>query len=328
MSADGATPVRFAEVTPPGRAGAIAIIALHARTPASLEALLESLTREAATPVGSARLRDFAGVDRGVVARWSPTRADLMPHGGPRILTELRTKLADLGAREDASLAPFDHLSEDPIERRAMVALAQAPSPRAVELLLAQPERWRRAHEQGETDRADAESLNRLLHPPLVVAVGQSNIGKSSLLNTLSGTPAAHVADEPGTTLDAVGATLVLDGLALRWADAPGWSPDADEPMRAALEIARDLATRADLLVLCGDASGPDPATLAPEWVLAHPRRLMIATRSDRGGRAAWAAAVRTSTTTREGLDDLARGVRGALVPDEALADARPWRFG
>ena len=320
-------PVRFAEVTAQGRAGAIAVVALDAPTPEALDALLEALTAEPATPVGSARLRGFAGVDRGVLARWTPTRADLMPHGGPRILAELRTKLTQLGAREDPTLTPFDYLSGDDVERRVLVALAEAPSPLAVDLLLAQPERWARAHERGDAGRADAASLNRLLRPPVVVAVGASNIGKSSLLNALSGTPASHVADEPGTTLDAVGATLVLDGLALRWADAPGWSPEADEPMRAALDIARDLAARADLLVLCGDADGPDPTTLAPDWALAHPRRLTIVTRSDRGDTHRWAADVRTSTATGQGLVGLARAVRAALVPDAALNDPRPWLF-
>ncbi len=47
--------------------------------------------------------------------------------------------------------------------------------------------------------------LRRLIDPPLVVAIGPPNIGKSSLLNALAGRSVALVADEAGTTRDHVG---------------------------------------------------------------------------------------------------------------------------
>jgi 50S ribosome-binding GTPase len=293
------------------------------------------------------------------------------------------------------------------IESRMLDALARAQSPRAVDLLLDQPRRWaahlkpHRPH--GTTDRFDGDAadtsnptdrvrefepigstgasrcedehrsrlLDRLIEPPLVVALGPSNIGKSTLINALAGRNVSIVADEPGTTRDHVGVMMEFDGLVVRYADTPGVRPDprdADESEHAALKIAMELAARADLLLLCGDADRPpieplpfppiaadhhrdgtdrrssnsrethDPSNAIPgssakslsglnsSPISRSVPSLRIALRVDRAG-PSWSADILTSAVTGQGLPELALAIRRSLVPDDALADPRPWRF-
>lgn len=194
--------------------------------------------------------------------------------------------------------------------------LAEAASPRAVGLLLDQPRRWR-AHDPSD-GLADARVLSRLIRPPLVAAVGGANIGKSSLLNAVSGASVALAFDRAGTTRDAVGVLVELDGLVVRWLDTPG----IDAPGTPAAIIALDGARQADLVLRCvdstADASDLDPAAIEAD--------LIVATRADRGHPGFRADAV-TSASTGLGIAELARLIRSSLTPDAVLDDPRPWRF-
>ncbi|QKK10189.1 MAG: GTP-binding protein [Planctomycetota bacterium] len=106
--------------------------------------------------------------------------------------------------------------------------LSRAVSPRAVDLLLDQPARWAAQGlpapplDTPSTSPELSRVLDRLVVPPLVVAIGPSNVGKSTLLNRLAGRPVAVTADEPGTTRDHVGSLVDLDGLIVRYVDTPG----------------------------------------------------------------------------------------------------------
>ena len=52
--------------------------------------------------------------------------------------------------------------------------------------------------------------------------VGQPNVGKSSLLNQLSGEDKAIVTDIPGTTRDAITIDINLNGIPLNLIDTAG----------------------------------------------------------------------------------------------------------
>ncbi|MEQ8770422.1 MAG: GTPase [Phycisphaerales bacterium] len=310
--------VRWWIATPAGRAGAIATIALHADEPKSLEAALEDMDVPGVS-VGSLRVRVVAGIDQCVIARWSPVRAEVMPHGGVAVMRALAAELADrFGAAHDPDPLDAYPESSSELEARMLASLAHAASPQATDVLLAQPQRWTNEH-AGQTEHAG--QLARLINPPLVVAVGPANVGKSSLLNALAGRPAALVADVPGTTRDHVGAMLDVDGLVVRYVDTPGRGVvDVSDADRAALEAADQLLANADLVLSCFDATaspidagGPTPA-------------LRVRTRADLGGNAP-PADVSTSAQTGDGIDALARLIRRALVSDEALDDPRPWAF-
>jgi tRNA modification GTPase len=305
------------------RPGAIGVVQLRGDIDAALAAL-----GIGPVPPGQMRVRDLAGIDLGVVARVRADLALLMPHGGREILRQLGGAMTRAGLRHaaDASAQARYPEARSPFEAELLDALARAASPRAIDLLLGQPRRWREhlGREPGldapAPDPEHSRRLDRLVTPPMVVAVGASNIGKSTLLNRLCGRVVASVADEPGTTRDHVGSMVDLDGLVVRWVDTPGRRPNAPAAEREALAIADALVPGADLVVGLGDAGSPPPE-LAPAGA-----GLAVALRADLGV-AGWAHALAVSAATGEGMAELAGLIRRRLVPDAALASPGPWRF-
>ncbi|MCL4220385.1 MAG: 50S ribosome-binding GTPase [Phycisphaerales bacterium] len=311
--------------TPRHAPGAIAVVRLAGE---DLDNCLRGLGLGPA-PVGSARLVDILGVDRGLVVRWSPGVADLCVHGGLGVLDALDARLREHGLSEQTELDWRNETNwraawpeaRDEIEARMLEALSQAVSPRAVDALLAQPARWR-ARRQGDL-LADGTVLRRLLHAPLVVIWGAPNIGKSTLLNALAREQVGLVADMPGTTRDAVGATVLLDGLAVRMLDAPGIAAggagsEPDPLVADAVSIARELVAEADLVLCCGDATH-EPLPIEQ----AH---LRVALRAD-AATPAWSHDALVSGHTGQGLSALALLIRQTLVPDAAMKDERAWKF-
>lgn len=318
------TRARWSVLSTPGVAGALAVVRLEADDASGLEAALRAA---GIAPVGEGeiRLRDLAGVDRGLVARWGPASADLMPHGGVLVVRELLGRLSAVGIEESHNIDPIRLYPEaaDAIEARALSALASAASPLAVGLLLDQPRRFREGRE--EIPAESARTLGRLLRPPLVVAVGPANIGKSSLANALAGRSVAIVADEPGTTRDHVGVLLDLAGVVVRWVDTPGLRETEDPGEREARDLAMGLARGADLLMLCGDATSPpaEPGALG----LAGLPSVRVGLRGDLGPPAWEGASAVVSARTGAGLAELAGLLAETLVPAALRADPRAWRF-
>jgi len=294
--------------------GAIAIVRIKG---ADLDAELERLGF-GSVGVGEVRLRDLLGVDRGVIARWNENAADLCVHGGRGVVSTLCARLRSFGiAEQDPGLRDAWPEAADEIEARMLDALARAASPRAVEVLLAQPARWRKGRKQDGL--ADGSTLRHLLDPALVVIWGPPNVGKSTLLNTLACETVGLASDMPGTTRDAVGACVVVDGLMVRMIDAPGVAADeSDAVVAEAVELARSFVSSADLVLCCSDGVQEPPAVDGPH--------LRVALRAD-VGRAGWRTDVSVSAHTGEGLAEFARLLRQRLVPDEVLHDARPWMF-
>ena len=71
------------------QSGAIAILQLVGE----VEAVLKSLTGVVDWPLGRARLVRFDDIDEGLAVRLSHDLAQLMPHGGPRILQRLTERM-------------------------------------------------------------------------------------------------------------------------------------------------------------------------------------------------------------------------------------------
>ncbi len=111
--------------------------------------------------------------------------------------------------------------------------------------------------------------------PPTVVLVGRVNVGKSSLLNALTGVDRAIVSDLAGTTRDVLRAPLELTTGSVELIDAAGFhAPQADVAPAARSAAERAIAS-ADLLVLVLSAQA---ATLEAESrLLAQLRRLSSA---------------------------------------------------
>lgn len=89
-----------------------------------------------------------------------------------------------------------------------------------------------------------------------VAIIGAPNAGKSSLLNRLSGSDRAIVAETPGTTRDIVEARLDLGGILVSLFDTAGLRENADNPVEIeGMRRTRMAAGEADIRVLMIDVS-------------------------------------------------------------------------
>ena len=87
--------------------------------------------------------------------------------------------------------------------------------------------------------------------------VGKPNVGKSSLLNLLTGTERAIVTAVPGTTRDILEETIVIGGIPLVIWDTAGLRHTTDEVEQIGVERARSSLREADLVLAVFDASLP-----------------------------------------------------------------------
>lgn len=86
-----------------------------------------------------------------------------------------------------------------------------------------------------------------------VVLVGQPNVGKSSLLNRLSGEERAIVTDVPGTTRDALREHIEIEGVPIHVIDTAGLRDTEDEVERIGISRTWAEIGKADLIVLLLD---------------------------------------------------------------------------
>ncbi len=310
-------------LTPGTHAGAIAMFWLHAADASALQRAMQQMQLRGLA-VGQVALRSLFAIDEALVARINESTLLLMPHGSVAGTRALARHLQSLFGEPatDAVLPATAWFPEarSEVEARALLALARAPSRLAVDALLAQHDLWSRPAATSSPPRDAA--LNHLLAPPLVIAIGPSNIGKSTLINALAKRHVSIVADEPGTTRDHVGVLLDCAGLTVQYVDTPGLRDTADAEELAARARAMQLASRAALLILCGDATTPPPHLAA----LASLPSITIALRTDRG-LPSWPADVHTCATTATGLPQLIATIRDTLVPPSMLTEDQPWRF-
>lgn len=87
-----------------------------------------------------------------------------------------------------------------------------------------------------------------------VVIAGQPNVGKSSLLNRLSGQDTALVSDIPGTTRDVIRQTIQIRGVPLHIMDTAGLRESEDTVEKLGMARTRETLHRADLILLLLDA--------------------------------------------------------------------------
>lgn len=340
--------------------GAVAIVQLHGPGVADV---LQSLTGKADWPMRRAVRCGFAGIDAGLALLVNDHAAQLMPHGGPRVVQKLIGHLTgDLGCAYDPepdtrALYPE---ADTPIEADMLDAIARAASPAAIDLLAAQPNTWRGLLQQaGEPSRSQQEQiarrsriLDRLITPPTVVVVGPANVGKSTLTNALMGQAVSIVADLPGTTRDWVGGLVELgsgygvqgsgdsnvdpvprtpypsNAIAVHWLDTPGLRDSGDAVEQRAIALARQQVERADVLIAMRDPGHPWPAAAA----LPREPDLWVVNKADdaeppgEGEGTNKDAPLRISAEQGNNLDALQRAVVSALGL-AALSLPEPWAF-
>ena len=89
----------------------------------------------------------------------------------------------------------------------------------------------------------------------MTVIAGSPNVGKSSLLNMLSGAERAIVTEIPGTTRDVVEESVNVGGLMLRLADTAGIRQTTDHVEKIGIERSYARISEADLVILVLDSS-------------------------------------------------------------------------
>jgi tRNA modification GTPase len=320
------------------RPGAIAILQLLG----DCEPILRAMTGVSDWPLHHVRLVDFSGIDQGLAMRMAPNVAQLMPHGGPRVVQKVTARLIELGAKleldPESAVNPQSLFPEatDRIEALMMLALGRAHSPVAIDLLLDQPRRWRQVAGRGlalsDEDMARSRRLNRLIDPPIVVLAGRPNVGKSTLSNALLGRSMSIAHDMPGTTIDYTAGRMELGGLVVDWHDTPGIRATHDPIERKAVELATRLMKGADLLIAISDQSaGPGGDSAWPR--LPRDADLRVLSKSDLPRHAAElptdddAHVISISAKTGEGLAALVASAREALVRSSDLDHPGPWLF-
>jgi tRNA modification GTPase len=165
--------------------------------------------------------------------------AERLLHGAlGRIAATARDDLADLIALVEAALdfadEPIEFIAPDVLRRRLGQALDALRSTAAAGL---RAERWSRL--------------------PRVVLLGGPNVGKSSLLNRLTGLDRAICAPIAGTTRDVLSAPLALGDAECLLIDMAGIQNAASDLDRNVQAAARGAVDDADLLLHVVDASTP-----------------------------------------------------------------------
>lgn len=88
-----------------------------------------------------------------------------------------------------------------------------------------------------------------------IVLAGQPNVGKSSLLNRLSGEEVALVSEIPGTTRDAIRQAIQIGGVPLHIIDTAGLRESGDIVEQMGIARTRDTLQKADAILILLDAS-------------------------------------------------------------------------
>lgn len=88
-----------------------------------------------------------------------------------------------------------------------------------------------------------------------VALIGQPNVGKSSLLNFLSGEDVALVSDVPGTTRDVIRQSIQLNGIPLHIIDTAGLRDSVDVVERMGIERTRSTIAKVDVILFMLDSN-------------------------------------------------------------------------
>ena len=112
-----------------------------------------------------------------------------------------------------------------------------------------------------------------------VVLAGRPNVGKSSLLNALTGEEAAIVTAIPGTTRDRIEKSILIDGMPLNVIDTAGLRDTVDEVEALGIARTRAAILQADLVLHLTDvASGitPEDQRIAEELPVGLARLTLV----------------------------------------------------
>jgi tRNA modification GTPase len=249
---------------------------------------------------GKLDLLQAEGIASVIDARTEAARRGALHHldgGASRQIGMLRSAVLELEALLAYDI-DFPEEDDGPVPR-SRVERAMADVQRQIDALLA-------SIKLGEVVREGA----------VVVLAGPPNAGKSSLFNALLGVERAIVHATPGTTRDAIEATIEVNRWPLRLVDTAGLRESDDEIERTGVEVSRRYLAGAHLVLVCGETS--DQIDVAAEVVRRSTEapQVHVLTKADRhtsvvDGLSPGTAVV--SAHSRHGLVELIAIVEAAL---------------
>ena len=101
---------------------------------------------------------------------------------------------------------------------------------------------------------------------PKIAIVGKPNVGKSSIINKMVGEQRVIVSDIAGTTRDTLEESIQIKGIPLNIIDTAGIRDTNDLIEKIGVDKAKDLLTKADLVLYVVDTS--DPLTKDDEEIM------------------------------------------------------------
>src|SRR6476620_3790515 len=120
---------------------------------------------------------------------------------------------------------------------------------------------------------------------PVIAIVGRPNVGKSSLLNALSGKLISIVQDVPGVTRDRVSTPLEIDGRFVEIVDTGGYGfhdeQGLSEHIKEQIEIAMKRADLVLFIVDCQDGLTSADAEIAQLLRRKNVKTVLIANKAD-----------------------------------------------
>lgn len=150
-----------------------------------------------------------------------------------------------------------------------------------------------------------------------VVIVGEPNVGKSSLLNLLSGQDAAIVTEVAGTTRDILRETINIDGLNVELVDTAGLRDSPDRVEAEGIRRAKEAMKSADAVLLIQDAtsgaiasSAAAAETLPQDVPVVVVRNKVDLTGDPPGNTGQAELSINLSARTGEGIDALREAIR------------------
>ena len=162
----------------------------------------------------------------------------------------------------------------------------------------------------------------------LTAIVGRTNVGKSSLLNTLSGEERAIVTPYPGTTRDIVDVTVNVRGIPLRLLDTAGLRMTKDLAEEEGIKRMYASIEAAELILLVLD--GSEPLTKEDKDIISHTenkKRIIIINKTDKTSRIAGELDIKdtpivyTSVIKSEGIEELKDTIQHIIIGPDAIKD-------
>ncbi|MEO8575050.1 MAG: tRNA uridine-5-carboxymethylaminomethyl(34) synthesis GTPase MnmE [Gemmatimonadales bacterium] len=143
----------------------------------------------------------------------------------------------------------------------------------------------------------------------IVVIAGRTNVGKSSLFNSILGQSRAIVTDIPGTTRDAIEGVVETQNWPVRLVDTAGLRETEDTVEKIGIEVSERYLQWANVVLACGDSEEALSATLSALAGRTTAPVVRVRTKSDleseatSGALAASTYDVQVSSETGKGLD-------------------------